>query len=430
MKKIIKKIAIALLVLLGIVFIWMKIANPKKQYEQAIHPPIKSQDIAFEEYRFHQDSLLKIERATGTLIQISPQTFVKKNGGEITDSILLKVREFHNADDILRSGIPMSINKNRKNFLESAGMIELRAYSGGEELEIKKEKTIGIELASFKKGDNYQLYHFDEDNNWNVNGTFTAGDNVRKINRLKELGITDTSTKSDIVFDLVTNTAEAPYLRAFKDLRWKVLAADIDNGLEEAMRIHWDEVKVGKLNTKTGKHTLAFYTEQRIEDDGPVEMSYDILAIPVHAGYLQAINEKQWNKRVGDYENILLKMEDEKKRLALQADLMNSFRIDKMGFWNIDKIMKMEDVEWKEVEINFKENVDKDINRLSLYVLYVENNSLIEYLPGDWQKIGFRKGIKMKLKLVMPGGKLKEIGSDEIEEQLKTGLKKLTFEME
>ena len=412
MKKIIKKIAIALLVLLGIVFVWMKFANNKKQYEQIIHPPIKSQDIAFDEYRFHQDSLVKIERATGTLIQISPQTFVKKNGGEITDSILLKVREFHNADDIFRSGIPMSINKNRNNFLESAGMIELRAYSGGEELEIKKGKTIDIELASFKKGDNYQLYHFDEDNNWNVNGTFTIGDNVRKINRLKELGITDTTTKSDIVFDLVTNTAEAPYLRAFKDLRWKVLAADIDNGFEEAMRIHWDEVKVGKLNTKTGKHTLSFYKEQRLEDDGPVELSYDILAIPVHAGNLQAINEKQWNKRVGEFENILLKMEDEKKRLALQADLMNSFKIDKMGIWNIDKIMKMEDVEWKEVEINFKENVDKDINHLSLYVLYVDNNSLIEYLPGDWQKIGFKKGIKMKLKFVMPGGNLKEIGSD------------------
>jgi len=60
------------------------------------------------------------------------------------------------------------------------------------------------------------------------------------------------------------------------------------------------------------KHTLSFYKEQRLEDDGPVEMSYDILAIPVHAGNLQAINEKQWNKRVGDYENILLKMEDEK----------------------------------------------------------------------------------------------------------------------
>ena len=154
MKKIIKKIAVALLVLLGIVFIWMKFSNPKNHYEQAIHPPIKSQDIAFEEYRFHQDSLVKIERATGTLIQISPQTFVKKNGGEITDSILLKVRELHTADDIFRSGIPMSINKNRKNFLESAGMIELRAYSGGEELEIKNGKTIGIELASFKKGDN------------------------------------------------------------------------------------------------------------------------------------------------------------------------------------------------------------------------------------------------------------------------------------
>jgi hypothetical protein len=312
MKKIIKKIAVALLVLLGIVFIWMKFSNPKNQYDQAIHPPIKSQEIAFEEYRFHQDSLVKIERATGTLIQISPQTFVKKNGGEITDSILLKVRELHTSDDIFRSGIPMSINKNRKNFLESAGMIELRAYSGGEELEIKNGKTIGIELASFKKGDNYQLYHFDEDNNWNVNGTFKAGDNVRKINRMKELGITDTTTKSDIVFDLVTNTAEAPYLRAFKDLRWKVLAEDIDNGFEEAMRIHWDEVKVGKLNSKTGKHSLSFYKEQRIEDDGPVELSYDILAIPVHAGNLEAINEKQWNKREGEYEKILLKIEDEK----------------------------------------------------------------------------------------------------------------------
>jgi hypothetical protein len=418
-----------LLILLSLFFVWMKFSKDKIQYEQNIHPPIKSQDIAFEEYRFHKDSIVKIERTTGTLISISPNTFVHKNGTEVKDSVLLKVREFHNTEDIFKSGIPMSVDKNRKQFLQSAGMIELRAFSGGEEVEIKKEKTIGIELASFKKGDNYQLYHFDENNNWNINGTFTTGANTRKINRLKELGITDTTTKSDIIFDLVTNTAEAPYLRAFKDLRWKVLAEDIDDGIEEAMRIHWEEVKVGKLNQKTGKHTLSFYTVQNFEDDGPVELSFDILAIPVHAGNLQAINDKQWNKREGEYEKILLKIEDEKKRLALQADLMNTFRINRMGIWNIDKIMKMENVEWKEVEINFKENVDKDINRLSLFVLYVENNSLIEYLPGDWQKIGFKKGMKMKLKLVMPGGNLKEIGSDEIEEQLKTGLKKLTFQM-
>ena len=429
MKKNYIKIAGALLILLSLFFVWMKLSKAKTQYEQNIHPPIKSQDIAFEDYRFHNDSIVKIERTTGTLISISPNTFVHKNGSEVRDIVLLKVREFHNTEDIFRSGIPMSIDKKRKQFLQSAGMIELRAFSGGQELEIRKGKTIGIELASFKKGDNYQLYHFDENNNWNINGTFTAGANTRKINRLKELGITDTTTKSDIVFDLVTNTSEAPYLRAFKDLRWKVLAEDIDDGIEEAMRIHWDEVKVGKLNQKTGKHTLSFYTIQNFEDDGPVELSFDILAIPVHARNLQAINEKQWNNRVKEFENIMLKLEDEKIRLAQQADLMNSFKIDKMGIWNIDRIMKMKDVEWKEVEIKFSENIDRDINKLSLYVLYVDDNSLIEYLPGDWQKIGFKKGINMKLKLVMPSGNVKEIGAEEIEEQLKTGLKKLTFQM-
>ena len=131
MKKIYIKIAAALLILLSLFFVWMKFSKDKIQYEQNIHPPIKSQDIAFEEYRFHKDSTLKIERATGTLISISPNTFVHKNGSEVRDSVLLKVREFHNTEDIFRSGIPMSIDKKRKQILQSAGMIELRAFSGG-----------------------------------------------------------------------------------------------------------------------------------------------------------------------------------------------------------------------------------------------------------------------------------------------------------
>jgi len=45
-----------------------------------------------------------------------------------------------------------------------------------------------------------------------------------------------------------------------------------------------------------------------------------------------------------EHDFIITKLLEEKKSLQLQTDMVNRFKINKMGIWNIDKLMIMEDL--------------------------------------------------------------------------------------
>ena len=49
--------------------------------------------------------------------------------------------------------------ENRNNYMQSAGMMEIRAYLGSEELNLSIGKSISVSLAALNKVDaNYNLY--------------------------------------------------------------------------------------------------------------------------------------------------------------------------------------------------------------------------------------------------------------------------------
>ena len=68
--------------------------------------------------------------------------------------------------DLLRSGIPMNMGDSANQWLQTAGMIELRAFANGEELQLAEGKELGVELAAKNPADRYSLYYFDQDKNW------------------------------------------------------------------------------------------------------------------------------------------------------------------------------------------------------------------------------------------------------------------------
>lgn len=211
------KLLINTMLLIGLVSIMSKCSRHKTTYQQKIEAPVAGHDIPFQEYTFQQDSGLTVERSSGTMIKIAPGSFQKNDGSAITGPITLKVREFHNPTEVFQSGIPMSQDSLRNNFLQSAGMIELRAFNNGEELKLKNNKSVDVELAGFKASDGYQLYYLENNKNWIVTDTFKSGENERKKTKLgKILSFLSTPFRKkeipdEIIFDLVGNVKEAPY---------------------------------------------------------------------------------------------------------------------------------------------------------------------------------------------------------------------------
>ncbi|MFN5932374.1 MAG: hypothetical protein ACK42F_12380, partial [Sphingobacteriales bacterium] len=161
--------------------------KPSVVYEQVVRSPIPENNIPFQEFQFDADSAVLVTMETGSLVKFNASSFETKTGKPITGKITIKVREFHHAAQIFRAGIPMSTDETREHYLQTDGMIEVRAYHKDEELKLKAGRDGYIELAGFRPSDGYSLYQLGDDVRWRVKDSFQTALNKRKSDRLKEL---------------------------------------------------------------------------------------------------------------------------------------------------------------------------------------------------------------------------------------------------
>ena len=107
-----------------------------------------------------------VNTVTGTLINIQPNSFML-NGTLATGNITVTVKELSNRGEMILSGIFTQTDDGK--VLESAGMIEVRAYKGSIELSLKSGSTIAVNMTN--NGDqsknDYQLFTL-KNNNWSL----------------------------------------------------------------------------------------------------------------------------------------------------------------------------------------------------------------------------------------------------------------------
>ena len=427
------KTTVLALFLLSILGGGCNIFNGKTKESQVIQPPVVAADITFNEYLIHNDSSRTIKLSTGTVINIQQNIFEREDGKPIEGQITLKVREFHSAYDILRSGIPMSINDIQKNFLQSAGMIELRANNNGNELKVKEGKQIEIALAGYNLSNGYDLYYTPDGSSWSQTGRFVSDSNYQRNNRIKELSIipklpTDTvEMGKDFIFSLKADLTEVPYLKPFSNLQWKVSKKDVSPKVIEAIRIIWDEVSIRQIKGNRLVNELVFKRKQSDTSGNQIVEQLVVKASPIVGGKNNREDRKLFTEQMDQYKNTLAKIEEEKARLAKEADMLNSFTISKMGIWNIDKIMKRDDFILVDASFDFEKEINRDINKLKVFVIYEDDNSVIPYTTVQWNKIGFKLNSKVSLVVVLPKNELAVISSDELQRQLRAPSRSILF---
>lgn len=422
------KIALTIILLTTTAIVISNCSQKKDKYNQTIAPPVPNADIQFRKISVNADSNVLIESPTGTKIKINSKTFISKNGTPVTGNIDFKFREFHNAYDILRSGIPMSTDQNRNNFLESAGMIELRAYQDNQELNIDPQKNIEIQLAAFKPADGYDLYYLDNNTDWKTKDSFEMGINLSKQEKLKSLSKypqqpNDEDSFKEIIFDLSSNVTDAPYLKPFKDMQWRIDENDVTPAIVNAMRVNWDEVSIKELNHRKMLYEMTFKKETEKPSPSGNDFIKTTNSIVVKATPLLHAKNKRQNRisfavQLKAYKDIVAKIEDEKLRVTKEADLVNTFKINKMGIWNVDKFLKRDDLIFTKVSFDFEKEIDPEINHVKIYVIYEDDNSVIQYLPGDFAKIGIIKDKKTSIVAVLPKNKLALVNYNNIKNQL------------
>ncbi|WP_338763677.1 hypothetical protein WAF17_20215 [Bernardetia sp. ABR2-2B] len=124
----------------------------------------------------------------GTYIHIDSGSFYFKDGSPITEPVVFEVKEFYDKSTVLLSGLTTNTEDG---FLESGGMLHLKATSDGKEVSLKKE--IDIELPSIntkKRNKNGMSVYLASSNAANANlasNPPSSWTNTRKKIRLRGL---------------------------------------------------------------------------------------------------------------------------------------------------------------------------------------------------------------------------------------------------
>ncbi|MHB1277611.1 MAG: hypothetical protein ACYC1Q_04370 [Bacteroidia bacterium] len=133
--------------------------------------PVNEWDIAFSRYTLDATKGGIIVHPSGTKIRVPGSCLIDQNGKKVSGAVEFRYREFHDPIDIALSGIPMHYDSAGTNYyFQTAGMTELRAFQGDEELVLEAGKKIQIDLQSQVDG-TFNLYQLNEQTGWQPRGS-------------------------------------------------------------------------------------------------------------------------------------------------------------------------------------------------------------------------------------------------------------------
>lgn len=397
-----------------------------------ITPPSHALDIPFETYRFHSDSGATIRLSTGTEMRILPGSLVDGKDNVVHGMVDFKVREFHRPEDIFRAGIPLDTRANGSQRLQSAGMMEMRAYLGQEELHIASGSSVGVGLASFRNTEGYDLWHMEDDADWNVRGNFRTDSNRVKWEMIRSLNdsLKDPELPKEDderIFELVGNVEDAPYLKSYQNMKWRLDDSESTEALKTDIRTNWAKVRIKVVNKKQSIYALTF---SEVDSDDPTVKGRvkTILASPLTSRSDMKKRMETYNQEVAQIEQKRRERLEQLAKSQKESDFLQFFAADRLGIWNVDRLMKMEECTPVIVHFDFEKNSTSEQKSGSVFALYDGENSVMQFdRKGSDQKIFLQKGKAMRLIALLPNERVALVDNTNIQQVLQRGDKEVTF---
>jgi hypothetical protein len=180
-----------------------------------------------------------------------------------------------------------------------------------------------------------------------------------------------------------------------------------------------------RVNEKQSKYKLLFWkTMNQLGDESQVTKNFSVYAIPVSEAGIDIV--KTMRNRFLSEDSIKKEVESEITRINKEADLVNAFKINKMGIWNIDRAIKLSDFIPVRASFDFQSTF-KSFQRVRLFCVLKEDNSVVDFL--DWQKEPIFLSVErpMQIAAVLPSGNIAYVDFDQIRQRLAQGSNEVVF---
>jgi hypothetical protein len=121
---------------------------------------------------------------SGTKLNIPEDAFVDSTGNAVKGDVDVYYREYNDIVDIFANGIPMDYDSaGQKTFFRSAGMFEIYATQGNNQVFLAPGKKISVDFAATDTISGYKLYRLDEKTGqWTYKDTLSNKVKVTKKN--------------------------------------------------------------------------------------------------------------------------------------------------------------------------------------------------------------------------------------------------------
>lgn len=382
-------------------------------------PLVSERDVPYQEFALNPDSAAVVDLPSGTRLAFPANAFRKADGSK-PSSVALSVREFADAEAILRAGVPMGMGE--ASYLESAGMLEVRAFDGGEELQLAEGVLMGVELASNREaGDGFQVWTLDEsDWGWQGAGEFDRSDNIRRqaaLNALDSALVPPVpgEVADPFEFQLWGDRENAPHLMPWNGVTWELVGDDAQ-AAQRLLRSAWTEAKVQARGD--GTYDLTFtYDHPQLQAENAVG-SGKVHAHPQLKGRKLRRAEEAYAEELERWEAELESRKAERDLVAAQGKFLYTFGSGELGYINIDALKQTEALPL--VDLHF--DCEKDLrllDRTVLFMVLLDQNSVIRFPAHNWSSIPLPEG-RVQLVLPLEDGRMRWIDEAAFEGQIRS----------
>lgn len=418
-----------------------------------IEPLIPSISAKYKHWEINPLRESKLVFSSGSQIFIPKNAFVNEKGEVVKENVNIAYREFHDAADILLAGIPMEIqlDKKMKN-LETAGMYEILAESNGKKVELAAGKKIKVEMRSYQKGNDYDMYYFEEGREgWkkigkpttfsNLNLTKTNSEKEKISDEMFSIPLGDNYFIFNYANLLDMNIEELGNDNGFNRIEWEKYRTDMQYGMNSTFvakaqqyGFHWYSVYCDKVVTYQGNSYPAgmvlwkYHEGVRIPDW--LNENYEVDLQPANNGepnvYHLVVNkgDKYFDAYIElviplkdlyafppaywqtNREEAMAKIKEEEDRLRKEAGLFRSFEIYKMGIYNCDRIMADKEAFYIKGTFQLPKGKETLSNKEKIFFIPQNNQTVIAYDKNQWEKIALSAKQNARIITVLADGSI------------------------
>lgn len=409
--------------------LWSCSTETELPVSSLVKPPIPGAEPGFVEFEVDAATGGKYVHASGTTVTIPPHAFADADGQPLTGRVKLQYREMHDAAAVYLAGIPMDYSGGH---FTTAGSFELRADAG---VSFLPGKSACVEMASYEAADDYDFFYLEEyGEGWEKLGTQSPEINqakkelLEKINRMKP-GVAFPLSRQYMAFnyyailDVYYNNdwSKADDAKVHQDmeaygLSWTKAEVhqhiEFKGAWEHASLMVWKKISKPEFPDWTaGRYGILTPVSKDVYDYKVfmIDQNKDTLHFEAR---LQAVMPLKTlfafppEKWANDYQAVIAKIEEERKRAEIMADVFRSFEISQLGIYNWDKLLLEEDRIIVKGQFEFPVEVNERLSDIEVVYLTGDKKGLIKFPSYAWDQMAIQDDPNASLFAIMPGNTL------------------------